>query len=227
MKKRIVIALISLCLIPVPARCDMFGGDVAVLMQILANAIKQLYELENIIQNGRDTLDLMRDINRGVNDSLRVVDSMSPYLDPGLYKDLRNIAGVIEHLRSVYGVPAPSPNEPIQSNTDQVIAESINMNNDMYAYAKNLDQISERIKSYSHDASPGGAVKLTAQTLAVVVQVMNQQMRIQGQALKLQAQGLAVQNKKEKDETRTYLDQAGQLKAAMKTSDLNFEFPRF
>jgi hypothetical protein len=49
-----------------PARADIFGGDVAVLVQILANALQQLAQLRNIVQNGQDNLGLIRDINRGI-----------------------------------------------------------------------------------------------------------------------------------------------------------------
>lgn len=205
----------------------MFGADVAVLGQILANAIQQLYQLKQMVQSGEDTLDLMRDINRGINDSLSVVDSISPFLDPGLYKDLSRLTDVIRHISTIYGAVAQSPEAQVQQDTDSVVAESISMNNQLYDYTRQLDQIAERIKSYSHDVSPGGAAKLTAQSLAVIVQALNQQMRAQGQMMKIQAQGLAVQNKREKDQTRNYLDQTNVLRTAMKKNQPTFEFPRF
>jgi hypothetical protein len=230
MKKiKIWISAILVCQISFvsPAKSDIFGGDVAMLAQILANAVKQLYELQQIVQNGRDTLGLIRDINRGVNDSLALVDSLGPYIDPGLYKDLRNVAEIITHLREIYGIVSKSPEAQIQNDTDQVVAESLSLNNNLFQYAKELDQIGERIKSFSHNVSPGGAQKLTAQTLGVMVQVMNHQMRAQGQVMKLQAQSLAVTNKKEKDSTRAYMEQAATLRAAMNQQDPKFEFPRF
>lgn len=227
MFRKMMLPLIFLSLISLPARSDMFGADVAVLGQILANAVQQLYQLKQMVQSGEDSLDLMRDINRGINDSLELVDSISPFLDPGLYKDLRKLTDVIRHINTIYGEVARSPDAQVQRDTDSVVAESITMNNELYDYTKQLDQIAERIKSFSHDASPGGATKLTAQSLAVVVQALNQQMRAQGQIMKLQAQGLAVQNKREKDQTRNYLDQTNVLRNAMKQNQPTFEFPRF
>lgn len=227
-KKLTFLILIMLSLsVPKPARADLFGGDVLVLTQILANAIKQLIEMQRIVQSGQDTLGLLRDINRGINDSLKVVDSIGPYIDPGLYHDLKRAAQIVGHLQSVYGIVANSPNEKVQQETDSVVAESLNMNNQLYDYSKELDKLAETIKSYSHDVSPGGAAKLTAQSLGVMVHVMSRQIQAQGQAMKIQAQTLAVQNKKEKDGTRAYLDQSEALKAAMKNKNINFEFPRF
>lgn len=228
MKKKLVIIFIALQFaFTSTARCDMFGGDLVYLAQILANAVKQLYELEQILKNGRDTLGLLQDINRGVNDSLAVVDSLGPYIDPGLYKELRNVSDIIKHLRTIYGIVSKSPEERIQSDTDQVVAESLSLNNNLADYSKELEQIGERIKSFSHNVSPGGAAKLTAQTLGVMIHVMNKQMRAQGQFLKVQAQGLALQNKKEKDETKQYLEQTAILRAAMNKTEPKFEFPRF
>jgi hypothetical protein len=212
---------------PKPASADLFGGDVVVLTQILVNAIKQLIEMQKIVQSGQDSLNLMRDINRGINDSLRVIDSVGPYLDPGLYHELRKTVEIVGHLQNVYGPITDSPEQQVQQDTDSVVAESINMNNQLYDYSKELDVLAETIKSYSHNVSPGGAAKLTAQSLGVMVHVMSRQIQAQGQAMKIQAQALAVQNKREKDGTRAYLDQSGTLKAAMKSKNINFEFPRF
>ncbi len=210
-----------------PAQADLFGGDVVILTQILANALQQLIEMQKIVQGGQDTLGLMRDINRGINDSLRLIDSVGPYMDPGLYHDLRKTAEIVGHLQNVYGAITESPEQQVQQDTDSVVAESLNMNNQLYDYSQELDKLAENIKAYSHDVSPGGAAKLTAQSLGVMVHVMSRQIQAQGQGMKLQAQALAIQNKKEKDDTRAYLDQSGVLKTAMKTKNISFEFPRF
>ncbi len=228
MKKIFSILLSAIIAVtPYRARGDLFGGDVAMLAQILVQTIKQLYELQQILENGRDTLGLLRDINRGINDSLRLVETLGPFIDPGLYKELKNVEQFVRHLRGTYGVVVDSPDRRAQEDTDQVVAEAITLNNSLYGYAKELDQIAERIKSYSHEVSPGGAQKLTAQSLGVMVHVMNQQLRATATGLKIQAQALAVQNKKEKQETAAYLGQANLLKALMKKNETNFVFPRF
>jgi hypothetical protein len=199
----------------------------AVLAQILANALKQLIELEKMVESGRDTLGLLRDINRGINDSLAVIDSLAPYIDPGLYKELKNVAAIAQHLQSSYGSIVDSPEAQVQTDTDEVVAEGVSMNNSLYNYAAQIDKIGEEIKQYSHEVSPGGAQKLTAQSLGVIVHVMNQQLRATATGLKLQAQAMAVQNRKEKTETTEYLNQMQTLEKAMQKSDVKFEFPRF
>lgn len=230
MKKCIVTAVAILMTITGPcnmAQASMFGEENFTLIQILAQAIKQLYELQRIVQNGQDTLGLIRDVNRGINDTLRALDTIGPYMDPGTYKEFKKVENIVEHLRSLYGEVATSKNQGVQADTDQVVAEAISLNNSLYEYAKELDGVGENIKKYSNEASPGVAQKLTAQSLGVLVHIMNQQIRAQATGLKLQAQGLAVQNKKEKETTTEYLKQADILGTAMKAKQGNLTFPRF
>lgn len=209
------------------AKADIWGADVAVLMEILANAVKQYIELKNIVENGRDQLDLIREINRGVNDSLRLAQTINPNIDPGIYKDWQNAGDALAKLQSIYGIVTNSPDSRVYSDTDQNVAEAVTLNNDIYKYTQNIDELGEAIKDYSHDVSPGGAQKLTAQTLGVMLQIMNQSLRTQATGLKLQAQTMAVQNKKEKDSTMQYLETANTLRFAMKKEKIQFLAPRF
>ncbi len=220
-------AVLSLSVQPTPSYADLFGGDVAVLVQILAKTIQELVELQKILKNGRDTLGLLQDINRGINDSLRVIHTIAPHIDPGTYGKLLKVEDAVAHLKSAYGIIVESPEGQTQTETDQVVAEAISMNNELYVYAGDLDKVGENIKEYSHDVSPGGAAKLTAQSLGVMIHVMNQQLRATATSLKLSAQTLAVQNKREKQQTAQYLEQANILVQNMKTEDAKFEFPRF
>src|SRR3989338_5270584 len=87
-----------------PAKADLFGGDVVVLSQILVQTIQQLAQLRQIFQTGKDTIGLMRDINRGINDSLALMRTISPNSDPGLYKELDKIQDVLRTVEQVYGV---------------------------------------------------------------------------------------------------------------------------
>ncbi len=227
MKKLITFLMATLIAVSPTAKADMFGGDVVVLAQILANALKQLIELKNLVDNGRDQLDLVRRINEGINDSLRLAQTIDPNIGPGIYKDWQNAGDALQKLQAIYGIVTNSPESRVYQDTDQQVAEAVSLNNDIYKYTSNIDELGEAIKDYSHDVSPGGAQKLTAQTLGVLLQVMNQSLRTQATGLKLQAQTMAVQNKKEKDSTKQYLETANTLRAAMKKEKIQFTAPRF
>lgn len=191
--KKLVSVLFTLQLALAPqARADLFGGDVVVLAQILANAVQQLAQLKSILDNGKDNLSLIKDINRGINDSLNLIRTISPNSDPGLYKDWEKVSEALIKIESIYGIVIDSKDSRVQKDTDQSIAEAISLNNSIYKYTKVIDEIGELIKSQSHAVSPGGAAKLTAQSLGVMLNLQNEMLRTQATGLKLQAQALAL-----------------------------------
>lgn len=227
MKKLKLITISIVFCFSTQSRADMFGADVAVLTQILAQAIAQLQQLRMILKDGQDTLNLMRDVNAGIFDTLRVLKSVASHVDPGLYGELSKIEDVARKIQELYGVVTNSPLKESQSKTDQAVSEAILFNNDLYEYTKELDQIGEEIKAYADQASPGRAQKLTAQSMGVLIHVMNQQLRAQATGLKLQAQALAVQNKKAKDETAEYMSQTKLIGESLSQYKFSPTLPRF
>ncbi|MEQ1875307.1 MAG: hypothetical protein ABL958_01585 [Bdellovibrionia bacterium] len=221
------ICLVCLISFPSPARSSMFGEETAVLIEILANAVKQLHELQAIVNAGQDTLGLLRDINRGINDSLYQLKTIYPDIDPGIYKEWDKVQTGLQKIESIYGIIAPSKEFEIQRDTDRSVAEAVALNNNIYDYSNQIDAIGEEIKNFSHVVSPGGAQKLTAQSMGIMLHVMSQSLRAQATGLKLQAQTVALQNKKEKDMTKHFLESSKTLKTALKNKDTSFELPRF
>ncbi len=228
MKKRfgVFVALFAL-MIPNTARSDMFGGDIMVLGQILVQAIQQLAQLRQILSTGQDSLGLIRDINRGINDSLNLMRTISPHSDPGIYGNWTQVELALQGVQGIYGIAAPSRDLRVQQDADRSAAEAVALNNSIYGYTAQVDDVGERIKSASHTASPGGAQKLTAESLGVMLHVMNQSLRAQATGLKIQAQTLAIENKKDKDTTRQILSDSAALKSSMQSERADFSVPRF
>jgi hypothetical protein len=197
--KRIGVLLIFCSLmISSPARADIFGGDVAVLVQILANALQQLAQLQQILGTGNDTLGLMRDINRGLRDGLNIIHMVDPKFSPGLYGDLNNSQRALDAIQSLYGSVPQTGEARFQSNQDQSVAESISMVGSTYQFADQADQESKRIFDHSQDVNPQGAAKLTAQSIAVLINVTTQVLRTNSMMLKMMSENVAIQNKREK-----------------------------
>lgn len=212
--------------VSVPARAS-WGADIPILLEILANSVSQLYQLYEMVQNGQQTLYLMRDLHRGINDALGVVSIIREHPDAGMYGDWTTVERALRNLQSIYGSVPQSANADIHQNTDRSVAEAINLNNNLFAYADELDRVGERIDNHSRSVSPKGAAKLTAQSLGVVVRAMNQQLRAQAASLKLQAQSLAVKNRQDKEETREFVKTTSTLSASMKHHNSQFQTPRF
>lgn len=228
MKKIIIAFIVTLGLaLPQTSRADMFGGDAIILAQILSNAVQQLTQLMAIVNSTRDNLQFVREINRGINDSINMAQTMRANVSAGIYDDWKRPDVAKQKLAAIYGSAVDSKVAQIQRNVDAGIAEAVAQNNAAYEQAEKLDRIGEQIKAASHGVSPGGAQKLTAESLGVLLHTMNESLRTQATSVKLQAQSLASENHREKEATRSTLESAAALKNAMKAEKTEFTTPRF
>ncbi len=199
MKKKIVVIILCLSMaMPRPAKADLFGGDVAVLVQILAQTIKQLYELQRIVSTGQDSLSLWRDINRGIRDGLRIVQVINPKFNPGLYGRLETSEQVQRAIEDLYGAIPQTSEYRLQEAQDRSVAESIAMNGTLFQYADSVDEEAKRIIEHSRSVNPQGSAKLTNQSLAVLIGVTTQVLRTNSMMLKMMGQNMALSNRKEK-----------------------------
>lgn len=189
---------------PRPARADLFGADVAVLTQILAQAIQTVLQLKSILENGRDTLDLLRDVNAGVRSGLDLIRIINPRFDPGVFGDMRDPRAVQEALEHLYGSVPEGANQELIQSQDQSVAEVISMNRNLFDYAEQVDRERDRILFHAQIVSPQGAGKLQNQALGVLIGVTTQLLRTQSQMLKIMAQNLAYENRREKLSTKNF-----------------------
>jgi hypothetical protein len=197
---------IAICLLlsPRDARADMFGGDVLVLTQILAQSIETVLQIKSLIETGEDTLNLMRDINAGVKQGLDSIHIGGQQFSPGTYGTLRDVDSVKRALSEVYGpVPSGMDHDLIESQ-DQTVAEVIAMNRNLYDYADQVDRERERILYHAQVVNPQGAGKLQNQAIGVLIGVDTEILRTQSQMLKLLAQNLALSTRKEKLSTQNF-----------------------
>lgn len=230
LKKYLMCALIFLSITfqNKAARADLFGGDVAVLLQILAQSIEQVYRLQQIIQNGKDTLNLLRDVNAGVRSGLDLIRIINPKFNAGVYGDLSNPENVLRAIHDLYGTTPNTADKELIDIQDQSVAEVIAMNKSLYDYSTQVDFERERILMHSQVVSPQGAAKLQNQSLAVIIGVLTQLLRVQSQMLKVMGQNMALDNRKEKlaseqfiENYKSLADGFGQLPKDVKLPSVN------
>ncbi len=184
--------------------------------------------MQRLLQAANDNVRMVQEINQGLNDSLALGQtSSSSSSSAGLYQDWSTPFSAFRGVETIYGKPIASSEQKIQTDADTSIAEAISLNNSIYAYGKQMDEVGEDIKAQSHNVSPGGAQKLTAQSMGLMLHAMDQSLRTQATGLKLQAQTLAIENHKDKEETKSFSETSQMLSAAMKTQSARFELPRF
>jgi hypothetical protein len=200
------------------SKADMFGGDVAVLMQIYANAIQQLIQLKQILTTGGDTLDLLRDINRGIRDGLAVIRMINPKFNPGIFGTLEDANRVLDAIQDLYGTIPQGSEAPLQQAQDQSAAESIAMNGTLFRFADQADDESKRIIAHAEGVNPQGAAKLTAQSIAVLIGVTTQVLRTNSMMLKMMGQGMAASNRRGKIESEQFKAQYQGLANGIKST---------
>ncbi len=228
--KKYLLRLFLVVSITFPIQSFSFWGnpaDTVYLGKILLQAIKQLQEMRKVVGSTRDTLKMARDLNRGINEALNLLKTAYPDNDLAIYKDWDNLQKATREMEEIYGHAVNSKDSLTQGHLDKSIAEAILMYNKVNKHTKRIDGIGESISSQSRHASPKGAVRLQAQASAVAIHVQNQNLRTQSALLKLEAQNSAIKNKKEKDETRFFIDSAKKLKNAMQEHEPNYKTPRF
>lgn len=199
MRKKLLAFILCFSLaIPQPSRADLFGGDVVVLTQILLNAIQQLIQLKQILQTGSDTLNLTRDLNRGIRNGLDLIKIINPQFNPGLYGNLETAEQVQNAISKLYGAVPQTAEAELQQTQDQSVSQSISMNGQLFRFADQVDTESKRILELAPQVSPQGAGKLTAQSLGILIGVTTQVLRTNSMMLKMMAENMALQNRKEK-----------------------------
>ena len=223
-KKLIAISLCFTLMIPQQSRADLFGGDVVVLTQILLNAIQQLIQLKQILETGSDTLNLTKDLNKGIRNGLDLIRILNPKFNPGLYGNLETAEQVQSAITQLYGAVPQTAESQLQETQDQSVAQSISMNGQLFKFADQVDSESKRILELAPQVSPQGAGKLTAQSLGILIGVTTQVLRTNSMMLKMMAENMALQNRKEKITSSQFRTQYDGLTNAFgglpKTNDL-------
>lgn len=216
---------IALLLPAMPARADLFGGDVAVLTQILVQSIQTVIQLKSILENGKDALNLARDFNAGIRSGLDLIRIINPKFNPGVYGDLRDSQNVLRAIETIYGATPEGADQELIRAQDMSVAEVISMNRNLYDYADQVDRERERILYHSQVVSPQGSAKLQNQSLAVLIGVMTQLLRTQSQMLKIMAQNTALETRKEKLLTQEFKQNYQGLSEGFKTLPTSLKLP--
>lgn len=217
MKKQILAGFLALILViqPRPAKAFSFGGDVVVLVQILAQAIQQLYQLKQLFGTAQDSLGLMKDINRGIRDGLAVIRIINPKFNPGLYGGLETAEQIQKAIEDLYGAIPQTSEYRLQEAQDKSVSESISMNGTLFQYADSVDDETKRIMAHAQSVSPQGAAKLTAESIAILIGVTTQVLRTNSMMLKMMGQNMALSNRKEKLQASQFKTQYDGISSAL------------
>ena len=216
-------------LVPVrSAKADFWGGDIPLLVQIVTNTLQELLQLKAILSTGQDTFDLLTDINSGIREAMGIMQTMNTSLTPGVLSELGSLQEIVGAVQQIYGRIPRTPEARIQETTDQSVAESIHFHNEAFKYADRVDPEAERIKDYARNVSPLGAGRLTAQSMGVLITVMNQVLRTNAALLKVQSEQLALMNRRDKigsQQFRTQYEGLAKAFADLNPNHMSYQLP--
>ena len=207
------------------AKADFWGGDLIYLAQILEQAIMQVQQLKSILGNGKDSLEFLQQINEGQRTALRIINTMNRVLKPGNLSNLSDVNAVIREIQDIYGKIPITAEAKLQSTHDVTVAESIQLHNDAFKYADEVDPEAERIKNYAQVASPQGAAKASLEAQGAIIHVLNQVLRTNAAILKIQSENLAMQNRKSKMQSEAFRSQYTELSSSLRDYKPSFDLP--
>lgn len=231
MKKKILCLALTLSL-AVPMRSQAFfdGGagwaQVGYLIKLVEESIKRYMQLQQVIQTSREANAYMREINRGLDASIRLLSSL-PIRDEKILGQLRTFQRSLEEIERIYGGIPRSPDQPVQQINDLAVAESLKMVSNATEYAEKQEANASLLEARSWDMSPKGAMRMQAQVSSQILLTLNQILRMNAQLLKMQSAQFASQNREEKQDVLRFQRFSREVASTSRSFSGNMTLPRF
>ncbi|MBK9039149.1 MAG: hypothetical protein IPL83_08305 [Bdellovibrionales bacterium] len=126
------------------------------LAQLVSNSLEQLAHLQGMLRNGRDNLDLLRQINAGINDSLHLAQTLGPSVDLKLFRGSQGSDRCHFKTAGPLWKSQDSPDSLAQQNSDQAASEALTVGNSMIEYSREIDRVGSEITQFSHQVHREG-----------------------------------------------------------------------
>lgn len=168
------------------ARADIFGGDLALLTELIAKAVEQIQQLQSILNATGQATSILEDMNRGVREVLRLADTAHIPLPPEVYQQANTLDSATRLSHEVFGeLPGTAPKYGVmqyQSGT-----EALYLSEDALDYSSFLDKQGESVKQSAVVANQSAATRLTAETLGVLLHAVSHSNRLEAKSLEISA----------------------------------------
>jgi hypothetical protein len=192
----------------------------------VAESIRRYQQLQMMIQYSKDAQSYMREINRGLDASIRLIESL-PIKDEKILSQLRTFQKSLQEIEKIYGVIPKSPDEAFQQINDMAVAESLRMVNGANEYAEKQEANSVNLEARSWDMSPKGAARMQAQVSSQILHTLNQILRMNAQLLKMQSADLAAKNREEKQNVMKFQKFSKEVAITSKSFKGDLSLPKF
>lgn len=183
-KKWILAPVLALSLMAKPVRADLWGGDIPLLIQIVANTLQTLYQLKSQTQ-------ILKDQMSGINDKINRIRTIEKLIHPSNWDEWKDPNVALRRLREIYHT-IPDEYRTMKSQMFEAeMTKAMNLAAMMTEEAKSTFRSGKELERRGADASPGVASKLTASGVGTLVSLQAQSQVAQGQMVSLLSQILA------------------------------------
>ncbi len=206
-----------LILVPVwsrPAKADIWGADVGVLLQILVQSIQTVAQLQSVLRTARETTAILDEMNRGVKEVLRLANTAHIPLPPQVYETADRIDEAVRLAHAQYGFP-PDRAPLKDRNEFRNGIEGLFISQDAFDYSTFLDRAGEQVKSSAVLANQASATRLTAETLGVVVHAISHSNRIQAKTLQIESTKRLEESARSAAQFESFMDTGDSLRRQM------------
>ncbi len=179
-----------------------------------------------MIQYSKDAQAYAREINSGLDASIRLMESL-PIKDEKILGQLRTFQRSLQEIEKIYGAIPKSPDQPFQQVNDMAVAESLKMVSNATDYAEKQEMNSARLEARSWDMSPKGAMRMQAQVSSQILLTLNQILRMNAQLLKMQSADLAAKNREEKQDVMKFQRFSKEVAITSKAFTGDLSLPKF
>lgn len=196
------------------------------LIKLVEQSIRHYQQLQMMIQYSKDAQSYAREINSGLEASIRLMESL-PIKDEKILGQLRTFQRSLQEIEKIYGAIPKSPDQSFQQINDMAVAESLKMVSNATDYAEKQEVNSARLEARSWDMSPKGAMRMQAQVSSQILLTLNQILRMNAQLLKMQSADLAAKNREEKQDVMKFQRFSKEVAITSKAFTGDLSLPKF
>ena len=188
--KVIAVAAVLSLSAPKPARADLWGADLPLLVEIVANTLKTYYQLYEQTQ-------LMRAELKGIHDKIYRFEAIKEIIRPDDLEAWKDPKEAIRRLERIYYTLPPEFKTEKSDQVVRQISQSMSVAGLLTRDAKPAFESGKQLEKRALDSSPGVANKLTASGVGTLVTLQSQSQVAQAQIIALLSQMIAENGSKD------------------------------
>ena len=191
-------------------------AQIPYLIKILEENYKRYKQLQIMIETMKNQENFLKNLSSGLDNSIGIIESF-PIENEKILSDLKNFKKSYDSVLDLYGAIPMSKEEALQKLHDRTVAESFKMVSQSDHHTRLQEENADTLRHNARNASLKGATRMTAESNALILDSLNQLIKLQSQSLKMQGEELALRNKLEKSNVSSFQKVNRDLKSGFKS----------